>query len=365
MPVISRVVINFSEPNKLKMDVNDQIAIIDDRPELQIIKGQHLTSFEIGTFPRHCVEQQNRRSDISRPLHDSFRHTGHGSAFGKCWGNPAKLDPEFLAGKIAGDVQLRSKTLASISHGDRKAKCSSEQYVKERRLTAHKQFAYNKLKSDQATMLANISPQHGSKQKPDRPPAPSVHKTEEGVLIDLSPEENSAVKILNSSNQTKSNICLLDEPIDIPTVGSMSRDFVQESEAAWEVVAPQEQSIRIRPPPYQSPPTYSNTLEMTKFNPSSPKPSRLQHNNTFEEQHDPFSTSHITPNGTNLKNLYGNGVFSLNAVVNYQKQAFSGTIGQEIYENREAILQHQQQAAGQTPTGSSRNDYGSVQVKIV
>lgn len=358
MPTVLHATTDYSEQNRLIMNVNDAIAIIDDRPELQFIKGQNLATYEIGTFPRHCVEQHNKRAGISRPLQESFRHTGHGSSFGKCWGNPSVLDPEYLAGKITGEgVQLRSKTLGSIQT-DRKGKCTSEQYVKERRLTAHKQFAYNKLKADRAS--GNLSPKHDAnvKQKPERPPMPNIcKKTEEGVLIDLSPEESSALRILNQS-RSKTNVCLLDEPIDVPTQGTTSRDFIAESEAAWEVSPSLSQEQPRKPPPYQFPPTYSNTLGFGLGENASPKfnTSRLQHSRTLDEN-DPFNTAHISPNGQNLNQVYGNSGFG---VANGRHMSLGSIQGGELYENREAIHQ-QQQSMGQAPRGN----YGMIQVRNV
>lgn len=34
--------------------------------------------------------------DISKPLQNSFIHTGHGSAFGESWGSPAYIDEMYL-----------------------------------------------------------------------------------------------------------------------------------------------------------------------------------------------------------------------------------------------------------------------------
>lgn len=34
--------------------------------------------------------------DISKPLHNSFIHTGHGSAFGESCGSPAYIDEMYL-----------------------------------------------------------------------------------------------------------------------------------------------------------------------------------------------------------------------------------------------------------------------------
>lgn len=49
-------------------------------------------------------------SDISRPLNESFRHTGHGSVMGNSWGNPTFLDPAYLGDDMAvRSVSLRGK----------------------------------------------------------------------------------------------------------------------------------------------------------------------------------------------------------------------------------------------------------------
>lgn len=34
--------------------------------------------------------------DISKPLQNSFIHTGHGAAFGESWGSPAYIDEMYL-----------------------------------------------------------------------------------------------------------------------------------------------------------------------------------------------------------------------------------------------------------------------------
>lgn len=48
-------------------------------------------------FYRNIVEAlKGKHSDISRPINESFRHTGHGSVLGNSWGNPSFLDPQFL-----------------------------------------------------------------------------------------------------------------------------------------------------------------------------------------------------------------------------------------------------------------------------
>lgn len=50
---------------------------------------------------------KHKHPDISRPVNESFRHTGHGSVLGASWGNPTFLDPAFLGDDAS--VELRSK----------------------------------------------------------------------------------------------------------------------------------------------------------------------------------------------------------------------------------------------------------------
>lgn len=149
----------------------------------------------------------------------------------------------------------------------------SEQYVRERKSNATKQFAYNKLKNDRNP----TSP----KSKPLRPPQPkkvaNVDAEKEAMLIDLSPSENSFS--LNSSGQIAmsqshtSNISILDEPIDVPTETTFELN---------ELSSTVDVNTKLEPPPYQAPPVYMNTANITRNTNSI---------NTLQE--DPFDTSYI------------------------------------------------------------------------
>lgn len=181
--------------------------------------------------------------------------------------------PKQCGGKIS-EVELRSKTLESTSKlQDRRKKCVSEHYSKEKKVSQSKQFSYNKLKNEQV-----LSP--SMKQKPLRPPQPS--NSIEGVLIDLSPEDiliqQNNIGLVPIQQRIKTGICILDEPIDIPTEN-------EEIEA------------KLVPPPYQMPPTYSNTLEFSRNNSprSSPKYQAVPRPQSHQPlKLDPFDTSHIS-----------------------------------------------------------------------
>lgn len=237
-PQLLRANIHCNEHNRLQVNQNDLIAIIDGRPELTWIKGQNQSTFEIGIFPRNILEKV-KNGDISRPLHDTLRHTGHGSAFGFSWGSPAFIDEQ------SGNDIVQMRNSGEISCMNRQKKSASSYHAKERRSIATKQFAYNKLMVEKGEPfpLQPFSGSPSSKNKPNRPPQPHVQT--EGILIDISPENGSTTtpmsKVDSLSLQMSNSFCILDAPIDIPT---------------------QEEQSRV-PPPYQMPPTYSNTFEIT------------------------------------------------------------------------------------------------------
>ncbi|XP_031630294.1 activated CDC42 kinase 1 [Contarinia nasturtii] len=264
------------EEGRLSIDHGDILALIDERPDLRFIKGQNQRTFDIGTFPRNIVEPlKGKFPDISRPLNDSFRHTGHGSVLGNSWGNPSFLDPNYLGDdKNAQSVRLR----ASSSAKDRKHKCASEQHVRERKSIAQKQFAYNKLKNEKP-----VTSKHDNRKTlsaPQRPPQPKLinfeKKEKEGMLIDLTSPQQQDISIPNlmsnggSFAQTMNDISILDAPIDVPTEAYPDDDA--NAVRLFDV-----DSNKPEPPPYQSPPTYMNTFGLNKT-----------------ISNDPFDTSHIT-----------------------------------------------------------------------
>lgn len=248
---------------RLKIEQNDTIAVVDGRPELSFIKGQNQRTFEIGTFPRNILEvlRFNRHgtlNTISRPVNGTFQHSAHGAAtmFGPQWGSPSFLDSSY-----GGKVQLRQKSAEHVSKNSRQQRTVSEHFAKEKKSSANKQFSYNKLINDQR-MHYEQQQQHAmkSRPKPERPPAPHV-QPQEGILIDLSPEELCSMSHAKTTKPTKS--CILDEPIEVPTEG-----FEQ-----------QQNEHLFMPPGYTNPPQYLNTSPMAG--------------------HDPFDTTHI-------ENIYSN-----------------------------------------------------------
>ncbi|XP_050081364.1 activated Cdc42 kinase Ack [Anopheles maculipalpis] len=278
-PPIYRAITNYIAENRLAVQQSDTIVIIDDRPELQFIKGQNQRTFDIGTIPRGVVIDARKScssssggtsSTISRPLHDSFRHTGHGSPFGASWGNPASLELE-------GEVKLRNKT-KDLVNADRRGKCVSEQYVKERKSNASKQFSYNKLVNENHSKHPTQQLVKDAQNRPLRPPQPQTTATE-GILIDLSSPNDEATfggaapgAVPAGGGSYRQVTSILDEPIDIPTEGDdhfgqqqlSQQSHDQQLQAAailnYPSVSPVPSAApKLVPPPYQMPPKYSNT----------------------------------------------------------------------------------------------------------
>ena len=87
------------ESEKLKLEEGDKIAVIEGKPDRYYWRGQNLRTFSIGIFPR-CIASTLRRrrtDDISKPLRNSFIHTGHGSIQQNgSWGSPSFIDEVYL-----------------------------------------------------------------------------------------------------------------------------------------------------------------------------------------------------------------------------------------------------------------------------
>ena len=66
------------------LDLGDTLVIIDGKPEHFWWRGQNQRTFDIGDFPRKCVQNVagKKAKDISKPLKNSFVHTGHGTRYG-------------------------------------------------------------------------------------------------------------------------------------------------------------------------------------------------------------------------------------------------------------------------------------------
>uniref|UniRef100_A0AAY4BCM7 Activated CDC42 kinase 1 n=1 Tax=Denticeps clupeoides TaxID=299321 RepID=A0AAY4BCM7_9TELE len=98
-PTDMRALQDFSEPDKLHIQMNDVITIIEGRAENYWWRGQNKSTLKVGQFPRNAVTSVAGLSahDISRPLKNSFIHTGHGDTNPhSCWGFPDHIDDLYL-----------------------------------------------------------------------------------------------------------------------------------------------------------------------------------------------------------------------------------------------------------------------------
>ncbi|XP_064194904.1 activated CDC42 kinase 1 isoform X2 [Anguilla rostrata] len=99
MPTDMRALQDFDEPDKLLIHMSDVITIIEGRAENYWWRGQNKSTLKVGQFPRNAVTSVAGLSahDISRPLKNSFIHTGHGDTNPRrCWGFPDKIDDLYL-----------------------------------------------------------------------------------------------------------------------------------------------------------------------------------------------------------------------------------------------------------------------------
>ncbi|XP_063772588.1 activated CDC42 kinase 1 isoform X3 [Pseudophryne corroboree] len=98
-PTDMRALQDFQEPDKLHIQMDDVITVIEGRAENYWWRGQNKQTLKVGQFPRNTVTSVAGLSahDISRPLKNSFIHTGHGDTVpAHCWGFPDKIDELYL-----------------------------------------------------------------------------------------------------------------------------------------------------------------------------------------------------------------------------------------------------------------------------
>ncbi|XP_068137338.1 activated CDC42 kinase 1 isoform X2 [Hyperolius riggenbachi] len=98
-PTDMRALQDFQEPDKLHIQMNDVITVIEGRAENYWWRGQNKRTLKVGQFPRNTVTSVAGLSahDISRPLKNSFIHTGHGDTVpAHCWGFPDRIDELYL-----------------------------------------------------------------------------------------------------------------------------------------------------------------------------------------------------------------------------------------------------------------------------
>lgn len=150
-------------------------------------------------------------------------------------------------------------------------------HAPERKSIAQKQFAYNKLKTEKQ----QNQPSAMAKVKPARPPQPVVtNSNKEGILIDLGEgfsTQNGVTALARPQPMHMSSMpSILDAPIDVPT----------------EYMAESMETIKMEPPPYHSPPTYSNTYNLNHHS-DQYSGNIFPNDSSMSNSLDPFDTSYL------------------------------------------------------------------------
>lgn len=205
-PQDMKVITGFCEKEHLEIIEGDMLTILDGRPDCYWWKGQNKRTSEVGTFPRHCVDPQRKLggNDISKPLKNSFIHTGHGDPGGKSWGDPGAID----------EVYLRNPMEPPDLH---KPDMASKQLIKNQltqSLSARQQFSYSKfvnevdsdfqdrkypstLPKSVATVGATPNPRAMEKSQRNG-------QKEEGLLIDFSDDSELCTDLQKPATSTLS-----------------------------------------------------------------------------------------------------------------------------------------------------------------
>ncbi|XP_064546129.1 activated Cdc42 kinase Ack [Drosophila montana] len=296
-PPVMRATRSYHDAKGLQLEPGDSIAIIDGRSELKLIKGQNQRTYDIGVFPRALLEQR-RLGDVQMR-----GNAAPGSPFGFCWGGAGG------ATAAPPNGEERQRKCASLTP---QATQSPQGHVKERKSISSKQFSYNKLVNDCGGLQRRNAVKHKmSARGPNRPPPPhQQQQQEEGILIDISPEMRPTAALAagdSSSLQLDNSFCLLDAPIDVPTFAEAAAGtayssgpntptfFNEQPQFDFESAAAASPG-RLQPPPYQMPPTYSNTIEFAQ---------QLHKREQQTPVRDPFDTSGLDSTAGALM-LYSN-----------------------------------------------------------
>ncbi|PSN56691.1 hypothetical protein C0J52_00002 [Blattella germanica] len=220
LPPVMKATQKFDEPEKMQIEPGDSIVVIDGRAELYWWRGQNQRTFLIGQFPRCLVDPMRKKvvEDISKPLQNSFIHTGHGSPYGKSWGSPAYIDDVYLRNPMEPPdvLGMTQDPGPAPKLPDRKKKIAQQA----RGRNTQKQFNYSKLTNE---MFSSGCDGPGVSKQSEPTAGPSATEkndagtgTAEGVLIDLVAPVDSRSPLLPvaaSSGNGRVN-SLLDEPID-------------------------------------------------------------------------------------------------------------------------------------------------------
>lgn len=109
------------EKTYLKVCTGDEIEVVEGLSENYWWKGQNQRTFNIGLFPRSIAKDLRtlHHNDISKPLKNSFIHTGHMDPMGKkSWGNPEFIEKMYLEHPIEPPDVLGFETNNTVNTPD-------------------------------------------------------------------------------------------------------------------------------------------------------------------------------------------------------------------------------------------------------
>ena len=161
------------EEGKMVIDLDDRIYVIEGRSESVLWKGQNQRTFEIGYFPRRVVEDMSGRRfpDISKPLKNSFIHTGHGSHRGKTWGNPEFIDDVYLRNPMSPSENNETSPEQIMSRLPTRHSMRANVET----ISQNRQFQYGRLNED------------GSPARPSQPPNVSGNNESNKNVVGAAP----------------------------------------------------------------------------------------------------------------------------------------------------------------------------------
>ncbi|XP_065341081.1 activated Cdc42 kinase Ack isoform X2 [Cloeon dipterum] len=227
-PDVMKAAVAFEEEGKLSLSPGDSIVIIDGRPECHWWKGQNLRTFDIGHFPRSLANPLRKKNveDISRPLKNSFIHTGHGSAFGQCWGSPAQIDDVYLSNPMEPPDLLAPGAVDEKAVA-RKKKLSPGSSFKAQK-AQKQQYGYHKFQNESFNDATSSADAVRSPTKAQQTPNKGPNQRSDAVLIDLSEDLRPPPPVpqVHSSVPLNSLPDIMDLPLDVPNNGEFFEDDV-------------------------------------------------------------------------------------------------------------------------------------------
>merc|ERR1719342_59547 len=199
---------SIHEEGKMIIDLDDRIYVIEGKSESVVWKGQNQRTFEIGYFPRKDVEDMSGRRfpDISKPLKNSFIHTGHGSHRGKTWGQPEFIDEVYLRNPMS--PQEKNETSPNKIVAKLPTRNSMRANAENLR---QKQFGYGRLQERQSQGSINFELQQPQQQQattdeskktvPRRPAPGWTSKTEGNYKSPVHVKEDSLIDLDNNDER--------------------------------------------------------------------------------------------------------------------------------------------------------------------